>query len=149
MKALTIHNPYPEMILDGVKCVENRTWYTGYRGNLIIHAGKSRNWMQPGDWAIYGSRCHWGAIVGIVNIIACVHIDNICAGKYNGTSWGNFLPEHDHTQGPWCWVLDNPRRLQYPVACRGRQGLWDAPDSILGDIAARNDGYAYLLSDDT
>lgn len=130
MKALTICNPFPEMILEGEKHVENRSWRTRYRGPLVIHAGKSTKWMQPGDWATYGSSCSWGAIVGIVKLVACVHIDDIRAGEYTGTDWGNFLPEHEHTNGPWCWVLENPERFK-PFPYPGRQGLWRVPDSIL------------------
>ena len=46
MKALTICQPYAGAILDGRKRVENRTFRTEYRGELIIHAGKSLAWMD-------------------------------------------------------------------------------------------------------
>ncbi len=46
MKALTICQPYAELIMRGVKRVENRTWATRYKGALLIHAGKSREWYQ-------------------------------------------------------------------------------------------------------
>lgn len=29
--------------------------------------------------------------------------------------------------GPWCWMLENVRLLDSPVACGGRQGLWTPP----------------------
>ena len=45
MKALTICQPYPHLIMLGEKPVENRTWATSYRGPLAIHAGKSRQWL--------------------------------------------------------------------------------------------------------
>lgn len=34
MKALTIHQPYAELIRRGEKVIENRTWPTSYRGPL-------------------------------------------------------------------------------------------------------------------
>jgi hypothetical protein len=50
-KALTICQPYAELIARGEKVIENRTWPTSYRGPLLIHAGKSREWLYgDGDW---------------------------------------------------------------------------------------------------
>lgn len=40
MKALSIMQPWAWLIVNGHKSVENRTWNTGYRGPLLIHAGK-------------------------------------------------------------------------------------------------------------
>jgi hypothetical protein len=33
--------------------------------------------------------------------------------------------DHPHTEGPWCWVLRDVRKLDEPVPCSGKQGLWD------------------------
>jgi hypothetical protein len=41
LKALTIRQPWASLIIAGIKDVENRTWSTGYRGELVIHAGRS------------------------------------------------------------------------------------------------------------
>lgn len=38
--ALTIWQPWAWLIVAGFKDVENRTWWTPYRGDLWIHAGK-------------------------------------------------------------------------------------------------------------
>jgi hypothetical protein len=46
VKALTICQPYAELIARGQKRVENREWPTRYRGPLLIHAGKSREWLS-------------------------------------------------------------------------------------------------------
>jgi len=46
MKAVTIYQPYAELIARGEKRVENRSWRTDYRGPLAIHAGCSRAWLR-------------------------------------------------------------------------------------------------------
>ena len=46
MKAITICQPYAELILLGQKRVENRVWKPDYFGPLLIHAGKSRTWLD-------------------------------------------------------------------------------------------------------
>jgi len=40
-------------------------------------------------------------------------------------------------EGPWCWLLADPRPLAVPVPYRGRQGLFDVPDAFLRDPAGR------------
>ena len=40
MKALSIQQPWAWLIAHGPKDVENRNWMTGYRGIVLIHAGK-------------------------------------------------------------------------------------------------------------
>ena len=41
MKALTVLQPYAWAIVTGLKKIENRTWPTSHRGELLIHAGLS------------------------------------------------------------------------------------------------------------
>ncbi len=38
--ALSIRQPWIELILSGLKTIEVRTWSTEYRGELWLHAGK-------------------------------------------------------------------------------------------------------------
>lgn len=39
-KVLTINNPSAYFVAAGLKDVENRTWWTDYRGRMLIHANK-------------------------------------------------------------------------------------------------------------
>lgn len=133
MKALTICQPYAELIACGEKRVENREWPTRYRGPLYIHAGKSREWLcdaSDADLLVrFGRAVEFGAIVAKAQLVACLHIDDIDRGKYDKDfPW---LRDHDHVSGTWCWILDEVKRLPEPVVWRGAQGLWDySPPSI-------------------
>lgn len=40
MKALSIRQPWAWLIVNGYKDIENRDWWTGFRGPILIHAGK-------------------------------------------------------------------------------------------------------------
>uniref|UniRef100_A0A6H1ZM20 Uncharacterized protein n=1 Tax=viral metagenome TaxID=1070528 RepID=A0A6H1ZM20_9ZZZZ len=44
--------------------------------------------------------------------------------EHHGISVEEFLA-HEHTEGLWCWVLKDVRKLPEPVPCRGAQGLWE------------------------
>jgi len=127
MKALTICQPFAEMIARGDKLVENREWFTNYRGPLMIHAGKSRSWldtMTDDDLADeFGRRIEFGAIVARAQLVACLHIERIEAGQYDKDfPW---LKMHHHTNGTWCWVLAEVERLPEAIPWKGAQGLWE------------------------
>lgn len=40
--------------------------------------------------------------------------------------------------GPLCWVLEDVRRLQAPIPCRGRQGVWNLPDAVMNELVVRH-----------
>lgn len=40
MKALSIRQPWAWLIVNGHKDIENRDWWTGFRGPVLIHASK-------------------------------------------------------------------------------------------------------------
>lgn len=109
MKAITICQPYAGAIMDGRKRVENRSWATSYRGQLIIHAGKNLQWMKTWDDAIDGllpKEMHLGAVIGIAELTDCCDFRNMLYLDPK-LSW---VIEHHHASGPFCWVLENVRR---------------------------------------
>ena len=42
MKVLSIKEPYASLIKEKKKLIETRSWKTSYRGELYIHASKSK-----------------------------------------------------------------------------------------------------------
>ena len=127
MKALSIWQPWAWMVLHGGKDVENRSWPTYYRGPLLIHAS-----LHVGK-ALYEALCcdaaqcsgipttrfraegleSRGGLVGIVDLVDVVA-----------------TLENRYFQGPWGWILANPRPIVF-TRWRGRQRLFDVP----GDLA--------------
>lgn len=139
MKCLTIHQPFAHLIITPQselpvgaiqKKIENRTWSTSHRGQLVIHAGKSLQWLSGKDWPTKDfAGMTFGALVGVVDVIACLRLIEIGHGLYDEEfSW---VKTHHHTEGPWCWVLANPKRFEPPVVYRGQQGLFDVPDELI------------------
>jgi activating signal cointegrator 1 len=123
MRALTILQPWAEMIARGVKRVENRTWRTKYRGPLAIHVGKSLAWMESEDAGAWPERygadmpradeLTFGAIIAVAELVDCVRVEDLPAE----------LRGHPFAAGPWCWVLSDARRIE-PIACKGAQMVW-------------------------
>lgn len=131
MKALTICQPYAHLIVRGEKRVENREWPTSYRGRILIHAGKSRAWLEPEDermFATLNDPLVFGAIVGAATLVDVLHIDRIQAGEYDHAH--PWLRAHEHTNGTWCWILADVQRL-IPVPFKGSLGLFDVDQVVL------------------
>jgi hypothetical protein len=140
VKALTVCQPYADLIClpddhPRAKRVENRTWPTSYRGPLLIHAGKSRQWLTDHNYGMPTSGMVFGAIVGVANLAGCFEykphmsrMDQIYGGHYESFPW---LREHKHVEGPWCWVLTECRRFEEPIEYRGAQGLFNVPREVV------------------
>lgn len=114
MKAITIMQPFADLIASGMKRVENRPWRTHYRGPIAIHAGLSRTWLRESD---DDEELVFGAVIATCELVDCLSID-----EARNVPW---LRRHPHTQGPWCLVLADVQRLDSPIFVRGRQSLWD------------------------
>ena len=118
MKALTVCQPWAHAIVFGSKRIENRTWPTSYRGTLLIHAGKSCKFLgertfPDGTPVPPKGQLAFGVLLGIVELVDCVPFQ-----EAQSDPWA---------EGPWCWLLTNPRPV-VPLAWRGACGLFEVPD---------------------
>lgn len=121
MKALTIWQPWAYCIVHpGIgKNIENRTWFTNYRGRLLIHAGKrfdDRAYMmliEDGIELPPKSAFVLGAIIGEAELYDCVPITPQFAREHY---WAAELG--------FAWMLRSAREYPQPVWCQGKQGLW-------------------------
>jgi hypothetical protein len=133
MKTITICNPYPSLIFLPAtdprwKGVENRTWETLYRGPLLIHAGKSRQWLEGDNYGIPLTKMVFGAIVGIVEVVDCFHAMLSRAASEKRHPW---LAGHQHVEGPFCHVYGSARKFAEPIPYRGAQGMFNVPDELV------------------
>ena len=124
MKALTISQPYASLIASGAKWIDNRRWGTQYRGPLAIHAGKGAQYLTREELAEYPTGC----VVAVCQLTACFRLADLDRLGERLASVGLTIEQvrqHEHAEGPWCWLLQEVRRLEEPVPCRGAQGLWE------------------------
>lgn len=120
MKAITIHQHWADAIFDHGKDVENRSWKTDYRGELLIHAGSSKKSLNESEKAILRALGTpnpspvLGAIIGKVELIDCV--------RNSRSDWA--MPNQ------WHWVLRNPIRC-LPHYCKGKLMLWEINENAI------------------
>ena len=102
MKVLSVKSPWGQKIIRNGKDIENRSWYTSYRGPLLIHVSKKPESPES------------GMIIGIVDLIDCLPPDNIIT---TGNPWAE--------TGQYHWVLKNPREFTKKITVPGKLYLWD------------------------
>jgi hypothetical protein len=61
----------------------------------------------------------FGAVVGVVDVMDCLPMPQLPLIR---SPWA---------EGPWLWMLANPRPLPRPEPLRGMLGLFDVPDEQL------------------
>ena len=124
IKALSVTPRWAWAIIHAGKDIENRTWYTSYRGPLAIHASKtndeadleyimSRGVTPPGKGTLVT-----GAVIGIVRLMYCFK-----SGKR--TKWGE--------PGCFHWGLTEARPIE-PIPLRGQLGLFEVEIQELEEV---------------
>lgn len=134
--ALTVCQPYASLLLlphshPDAKKIENRVWYLGYRGPLVIHAGQSRTWLASYHKPLPESM-PYGAILGVVDVVECFRYVDIASA--NVPDEFNWTRTHIHAEGPWCIVCANPRPLAEPISYCGAQKLWRVPRELVASV---------------
>ena len=114
-KALSVRQPWAELILAGRKNYELRTWWTAYRGRVWIHAGRCVERAFLDRASLDAVRLPTGAIVGSVEIAACDPFTLQIADEMRTTgSWfGSWQP------AMFAWELRDVRRLAEPIPWQG------------------------------
>lgn len=135
MRALTISQPWAWLIARGHKPIENRRWTTGYRGPLLVHAGRGeqyRDGLHRIRRAMAGRGIEvpaWEGLVkgAVVALAGLVDVVPLGEGKCLAPDWA---------EGPWCWLLRDVRPLDSPAKGPGAQGLWTPTDELVGRVQA-------------
>ena len=139
MKALSLWQPWASLMASGLKTIETRHWPTHYRGLLAIHAAKRPvGWRERGlldEWAeeayisyvIAGSDFPLGAIVALVELYSCTPAVQLAETGLSDSEleFGNFSDDR------WAWITRNPQAINPPIPYRGRQGIFNIPNSVL------------------
>jgi len=151
-KVLTLTQPWATLVAIGAKRIETRSWYTMFRGPLLIHAaaglglGGRREMIarcrsdyfdkaleSAGYWPVSAiDALPYGAIVAATELRGCFRIERdprtgreVYRDARTLVDVG--LPEvafGDYTPGRFAWLLTDVRRLPTPIPAKGALGLW-------------------------
>lgn len=153
MRAITILEPWASCIAVGAKTVENRSFYTSYRGPMLIHTSKKLDTAAALDGRVRAAlwpglstaevfaalnRLDRGEIIAVAELVD-VHeaatIPTLLGGS--GTCcepWGEHLHAGNMSRPAKHLVLANVRRLANPVPARGSLGLWTPDEHTIARV---------------
>jgi hypothetical protein len=110
IKALSLKQPYANLIAEGKKTIETRSWTTRYRGDILICASQSGA-GEPKGVAL--------CIVELTDIRPMIPDDASAA----------CVDIYPRAQA---WIISNLRVLKKPFPVKGQLGLFDVvpPDDL-------------------
>ena len=117
MKALSLKQPFAELILQGKKVIELRKWNTRFRGEFLIHASKVSDVDAMKRFGF--SELPAGKIVGKAFLKD--------VKKYESEE--DFLKDNDkhlasRGWGNYGFVLSDVARVE-EISCKGKLNFWD------------------------
>ena len=125
MKVITIKQPFASLIAEGLKEYEFRTWKTKYRGEILIHAGKSIDKKAIKKFEKYNLDYPTGCIIAKVNLTDCIKIDDEARKmlkEKNPLVYSSII-KHTEWNG-YGFKIENVEKIK-PIFINGKLSLWD------------------------
>ena len=117
MKALSLKQPFAELILQGKKKIELRKWNTKFRGEFLIHASKTVDEDAMKEFGF--STLPTGCIVGKAFLKGVKHYSSSSEHKKDkrfhlaSEKWGKYG-----------FILENVQRVK-EIPCKGSLNFWE------------------------
>lgn len=117
MKALSLKQPYAELVVSGKKTIEIRKWNTHFRGEFYVHAS-----LKPYTYTMKEqgySDLPTGVIVGKAILVDVIKYENIA--EFNKDQ-----DKHSASTdfGKYGFVLENAERID-PIPAKGKLNFWE------------------------
>ena len=122
MKCLSVSQPFADLIIQGKKTIELRTWNTKFRGEFLVHAPQRVRIETCKKLGIDTEKLRTGVIIGRVEIydVKAYGSSSEIKSDYDKHFAGKeFL---DHKYG---FLLRNPKELRVPIPYKGSLGFFE------------------------
>ena len=133
MKTLSIQEPYASLILNGYKKIETRSWKTNYRGEILIHASLSKNFLKTITDKyvldlIKNIQLNYGKIICKAKLIDCIEMteDYIEKIKLNQKEYSLGI----YKTNRYAWILEDIEPLEKAIETQGKLGLWEYNEQL-------------------
>jgi hypothetical protein len=128
-RALTVHQPWAELLISGRKSIEIRSWTPDYRGKIWLHSGLK---SDPSMERKFGfSDLYRGGFIGSIELTAAV--------PFTKDRWIQWRDKHldfgEYRGGLVAWIMSEPRRFRIPVSGSGARSLFKPSPNMLDQLA--------------
>jgi len=117
MKALSLKQPYAELVVSGKKKIELRKWNTKFRGEFLIHSSKNPDLKAMKQFGF--DSLPLGFIIGKAKLVEVKHYNS---KEEHSKDKNLHLASSDW--GDYGFVLENPKRIK-PIPAKGMLGFWE------------------------
>lgn len=126
MKVITIKQPFASLIAEGLKKYEFRSWKTKYRGDILIHAGKSIDQKAMKRFSHLDLDYPTGCIIAKATITDCVYVDTELKKQLRQIDENVYLGaiSKDDSEIEYGFKLENIEKIE-PIYINGKLGLWN------------------------
>lgn len=122
MKALSMKQPVPELILQKKKLIETRTWKSDFRGEFYLHASNNIIQQMIQRFEFDKEKLVKGAIVGKAEITGLKIYNTPESFKEDFNKHLVEVPEKLPTYG---YILENIERLEKPIKLKGKLNFFE------------------------
>lgn len=137
MKALSFRQPWAELILQGRKTLDLRTYSRDYRGPLAIHASLEIERAVCLQHGFDPKALPIGGVVGIVELVDITPLDEAGYAARRDEHLGG----RSYRAPMYGWALRDPQRLPQMIPLRGQRNLFTVDLAISpGNAAASPNG---------
>ena len=124
MKVLTIKQPWATLIAKGYKEYEFRTWKTKYRGDILIHAGKSIDKKAMSRFEEYNLVYPVGKIIAKATLTDCLNVDERFRTEVIPKNPLVYRGISDTEWKGYGLKIENIKEID-PIEINGKLSLWD------------------------
>ncbi len=121
MKALSFRQPWAELVLQGRKTMDLRTYNTHYRGRIAIHASQTVEADKCWEYSLNPDHLDVGGIAGTAELVDVIPLDETAYNAHQAAH----LAGRRWREGLYGWVFAQPERLPMFIPARGRTTLFN------------------------
>ena len=116
MKALSLRQPYAELIVSGNKTIEVRNWNTKFRGEFLVHASKQIMNDDCNKFNLNPNTITTGAVVGKATVIDVKKYKSLEEFEKDGDK--HRARKNFFKKPCYGFILENPKRIS-PIPAKG------------------------------
>lgn len=138
MKALSLRHPYAELLANGQKTIELRSWNTKHRGKFLIHASKYKpSLSELESFGLKLDELEFGALIGSAELTSVKNYDDL-----DESEWENDIPLHlagiNYVTSTKGFIIKNAKKFSEPIPYKGQLNFFNVTDTVQTKIDVKS-----------
>ena len=122
MKCLSVSQPYADLIVQGKKTIELRTWNTKFRGEFLVHAPFKIKKDACKRLGVDETKLRTGVIVGKAEIYDVKVYNSVSELK---SDYKKHFATEEFLRHKYGFLLKKPKELRRPIPYKGSLGFFN------------------------